>query len=104
MGQIFGDEQRLVQVLDTSQPSMLSMVAGGKGVTVIRQYNLGSGKKMYSRQSELGFRFPVLAGDRLVGISHERTEKPGLLNGMNSQGDGKLPKIKIYGIAAFKVK
>ena len=104
MGRIFGDEHRLVQVMDTSQTSMLAMIGGGKGVTVIRQYDLGSGKMMYSRQSELGFRFPVLAGDRLVGISHERTEKPGLLNGMNSQGGGKLPKIKIHGIAAFKVK
>jgi len=32
---------------------MMQMLGGGKGVTVIRQYDTRSGAPLYSRQSEL---------------------------------------------------
>ncbi|MBT3378707.1 MAG: PQQ-binding-like beta-propeller repeat protein [Lentisphaerae bacterium] len=102
VGELVGDGKRLALVMDTSATSMLQMLGGGKGVTVIRQYDMGDGSQLFSRQSELGFRAPVLAGRRLIGVAYERTEKTGLLN--LGQGGTTSAPAKGLGVLAFRLR
>jgi len=102
VGRLLGDGERLVLVMDTSETSMLQALGGGKGLTVIRQYDMDDGSQLYSRQSELGFRASVLMGRRLVGVAYERTEKVGLLN--MGMGGTVVEAAKGLGILAFRMK
>ena len=104
VGWLRGDGERLVLTMDTSETSMLDMIGGGKGLTIIRQYDTGDGAMLYSRQSELGFTAPHLAGDRLIGVAHERVDQPGLMSGFDLGTAAEAPKIKGLGIVAFQVK
>lgn len=104
VGELYGDRKRLVLLMDTSKTSMLQMVGGGKGVTVIRQYDPEDGSMLYSRQSELGLSTPRLVANRLIGIAYERTEQAGLLNGMSYESTGAESGNKAWGVVAFAVK
>lgn len=80
VGQMFLRDDCLVQVFDSSDLSLLEMVAGGRGATIIEQFNPANGKSYYRRQLDIGFEpFGVVAG-RLVGIAWERSERVGLIH------------------------
>jgi len=103
-GWFCADAERLVVLMDTAETSMLEAVSGGKGVTVLRQYDPGTGRLLYSRQSELGVRDPVLAGAHLIGIEYRRVERPSLLNGISLGGSDEMPTLQGLGIVAFRLK
>ncbi len=100
-GTVVGDEHRLVALTDTAQTSMLEMATGGKGVTLVRQFNPRTGAEWYCRQHDIGVSHPVMVGRWLIGTAYERTRRPSLLGGMNV-GTGADPQG--LGIVAFRLK
>ncbi len=104
LGDLLGDEQRLITLMDTSETSMFEMLGGGRGSTVLRQYSPKNGEKLYERQSDLGVAEPVLAGRFLCCTAFERQEKAGLLNAFGSGTSEKPRSIKTFGITAYKMK
>lgn len=101
-GDLCSDGERLVLVMDTARTSILEKVSGGKGVLVLRQYDPGNGKMLYSRTSDVGLRNPRICGNRLVGIWYERTERPSLMSGFSSGIDISPPKA--LGVVAFRLR
>jgi outer membrane protein assembly factor BamB len=95
-------DSRVVVYADTATTSMLEMATGGKGVSVVRQFDVDDGGELYSRQSDVGLSFPVLAGDRLIGVWFERREQGGAMNGGFCDSDG--TDSGILGVVAFCVK
>jgi hypothetical protein len=68
-----------VHVLDTSDTSLLEMVAGGTGVTVVQQFDPRNGRSAYRRQLDLGFIPAGVTAKRLIGVAYERREQPGIM-------------------------
>lgn len=101
-GTPLGDDARLILVADTAQTSMIEMATGGKGMTIVRQFNARNGKPIYRRQSELGFAEPCLVGKRVIGLTYPRTKRPSVFNpGAGQEEVGPTPP---QGLAAYRVK
>jgi outer membrane protein assembly factor BamB len=99
-GTPLGNDARFILVADTAQTSLIEMATGGKGMTIVRQFNAKNGKQMYLRQSDLGFAEPHLVGKRIIGLTYARTERPSAFNpGAGMEGLGPtLPQ----GLAAYR--
>ena len=104
VGRFYVDEKRIVLFMDTSETSMLEKIGGGKGVTVIRQFDPRDGSMMYSRESDIAIHTPKLVGDRLVAVAHERVDKPGLIQGFGSISAGINRRGKVLGVVAFDLR
>ncbi len=78
LGELLSDGRRIVHVLDSSNTSLLEMVSGGKGITVIEQYDIKDGSRMYNRHLDIGLVPSGISGRRLLGVSYTRTDRPGL--------------------------
>jgi len=98
-----GDEKRFVLVADTAQTSLIEMATGGKGTTIVRQFDTKKGKQLFTRQSELGFMEPRLVGKRVVGLTYERKERPSLFK-PGSMTEDLGPTMEPQGVAAYRVK
>jgi hypothetical protein len=100
-GHVLANDAVTMAVSDTAETGMMTMLAGGKGELIVRRFNLRNGKNLYQRTSELGFREPVLAGDRAVGLVYERLEQAGLLSGGDG-GSSRAPQF--LGLAAIRAR
>ncbi|MCF7855712.1 MAG: PQQ-binding-like beta-propeller repeat protein [Candidatus Pacebacteria bacterium] len=78
LGDVLTDGTRLVHVMDTSVTGVLTMISGGKGTTVIEQFNCDNGESMYRKHSDIGFMPVGVSGGRLVGLTYVRRERPGV--------------------------
>ena len=96
-----GDDRRFILVADTARTGAIEMVTGGKGTTLIRQFNARNGKQMYARQSDLGFAEPCLVGKRVVGLTYPRQPHASIFNpGAGQQTEPASPQ----GVAAYRVR
>jgi hypothetical protein len=80
VGRLIGDCRCLVHVVDTSETSLLQMVAGGTGVTIVQQFDPRDGRSSYRRQLDLGFTPAGVTAKRLVGIAYEQREQVGIMH------------------------
>jgi outer membrane protein assembly factor BamB len=105
-GDVFGDTNRLVNVFDTSESSVIEIMTGGKGAVIVQQFDPTDGERLYRRQLEIGFAAGGVGGKRLIGVLFERREMPGLLNMSSNAGSQEnlfgLPKAT--GISAIRLR
>ena len=101
-GTPLGDDTRFILVADTAQTSVVEMATGGKGITLIRQFNPRNGKQMYLRQSDLGFAEPRLVGNRIIGRTYPRSERPSVFN--PGAGQEEAEATQPQGVAAYRAK
>ncbi len=101
-GTPLGDDTRFILVADTAQTSVVEMATGGKGITLIRQFNPRNGKQMYLRQSDLGFAEPRLVGNRIIGLTYPRSERPSVFN--PGAGQEEAEATQPQGVAAYRAK
>ncbi len=79
LGELFFDGDRLVECLDSSQGGPLAGLTGGKGFTIVQQYNVKNGARLYRRQLDIGLLPFGLAAGRLVGVTYDQVDRPGLM-------------------------
>lgn len=99
-GQLLADAKRIVTVADTAKTSILEATTGGKGETLMKQFNPRNGKLYYVRNHEIGFRNPKLTGNLLVGVMFERRQTSSAMHGNVVH----TTPAKLLGVAAWRVK
>jgi outer membrane protein assembly factor BamB len=103
-GRLVGNQFRLTVCQDTSESSMLEMMAGGKGLTIIRQLAAHrDGTVMLRVEADVRFGDTVLVGNRLVTVAYERVHQVGAMH-MDPLQTAPPPEPKLLGIQAYKLK
>jgi outer membrane protein assembly factor BamB len=98
-GEVVAQNNRLVIVKDTAQTTLLNLANGGKGMTILQEFDPETGKELVDKANKYGMMGPyTIEADKLIGLSYERVK-----SGLTFVTSAAEPGERLQGLAAFNL-